>query len=46
MVEVYDDRVEISNPGGLLPVVAAELGHKSMEQKSTYIRLVYSYARC
>ncbi len=32
MVEVYDDRVEISNPGGLLPVVAAEFGHKSMSR--------------
>ena len=27
-----DDRVEISNPGGLLPVVAAEFGHKSMSR--------------
>jgi ATP-dependent DNA helicase RecG len=32
MVEVYDDRVEISNPGGLLPVVAAEFWHKSMSR--------------
>ena len=32
MVEIYDDRVEISNPGGLLPVVAAEFGHKSMSR--------------
>ena len=32
MVEVYDDRVEISNPGGLLPIVAAEFGHKSMSR--------------
>lgn len=32
MVEVYDDRVEISNPRGLLPVVAAEFGHKSMSR--------------
>lgn len=32
MVEVYDDRVEISNPGGLLPLVAAEFGHKSMSR--------------
>ena len=32
MVEVYDDRVEISNPGGLLPVVAAEFGHKSLSR--------------
>lgn len=32
MVEVYDNRVEISNPGGLLPIVAAEFGHKSMSR--------------
>ena len=32
MVEVYDDRVEISNPGGLLPVVAAAFGQKSMSR--------------
>ena len=32
MVEVYDDRVEISNPGGLLPVVAADFGQKSMSR--------------
>ena len=32
MMEVYDDRVETSNPGGLLPVVAAEFGHKSMSR--------------
>ena len=32
MLEVYDDRVEISNPGGLLPVVAADFGQKSMSR--------------
>lgn len=32
MVEVYDDRVEISNPGGLLPIVAENFGEKSMSR--------------
>lgn len=32
MVEIYDDRVEISNPGGLLPGVAAAFGQKSMSR--------------
>ena len=32
MVEVYDDRVEISNPGELLPLVAEDFGHKSMSR--------------
>lgn len=27
---MFDDRVEISNPGGLLPIVAKDFGHKSM----------------
>lgn len=30
MVEVYDDRVEITNPGGLLSEVAKEFGTKSI----------------
>jgi ATP-dependent DNA helicase RecG len=30
MVEVFDDRVEISNPGGLLPAVTRNFGTKSM----------------
>ena len=29
-IEMYDDRVEVSNPGGLLPIVAKDFGHKSM----------------
>ncbi len=27
---MYDDRVEISNPGGLLPLVAKDFGHRSL----------------
>jgi ATP-dependent DNA helicase RecG len=32
MVEIYDDRVEISNPGGLLPAVQKEFGTRSMSR--------------
>lgn len=32
MVEIYDDRVEISNPGGLLPAVRKEFGTRSMSR--------------
>jgi ATP-dependent DNA helicase RecG len=32
MVEIYDDRVEISNPGGLLPAVKKEFGARSMSR--------------
>jgi ATP-dependent DNA helicase RecG len=31
-VEVYDDRVEISNPGGLLPLVAKNFGRRSLSR--------------
>jgi ATP-dependent DNA helicase RecG len=32
MVEIYDNRVEISNPGGLLPAVQKEFGTRSMSR--------------
>lgn len=32
MIEVFDDRVEISNPGGLLPQVASNFGRKSLSR--------------
>ena len=31
-VEVYDDRIEITNPGGLLPQVAKHFGRKSLSR--------------
>jgi len=31
-VEVYDDRIEITNPGGLLPIVAKHFGRKSLSR--------------
>ena len=45
-IEVYDDRVEISNPGGLLPLVARDFGHRSLTRNPlvfsffTHMRLV------
>jgi len=32
MVEMYDDRIEITNPGDLLPVVAKNFGRKSLSR--------------
>jgi ATP-dependent DNA helicase RecG len=32
MVEIYDDRIVISNPGGLLPAVQKEFGTRSMSR--------------
>lgn len=32
MIEMYDDRVEITNPGDLLPVVAKNFGRKSLSR--------------
>lgn len=32
MIEMYDDRVEITNPGTLLPVVAKNFGRKSLSR--------------
>ncbi len=32
MVEIYDDRVAITNPGGLLPQVARDFGHTSLSR--------------
>ncbi|MCM1220066.1 MAG: helix-turn-helix domain-containing protein [Lachnospiraceae bacterium] len=32
MIEMYDDRIEISNPGDLLPVVAKNFGRKSLSR--------------
>lgn len=42
-VEVYDDRIEITNPGGLLPLVAKHFGRKSLSRNpfvfSLFIRM-------
>lgn len=32
MIEMYDDRIEITNPGTLLPVVAKNFGRKSLSR--------------
>lgn len=32
MIEMFDDRIEITNPGDLLPVVAKNFGRKSMSR--------------
>ena len=31
-VDIYDDRIEISNPGGLLPLVAKHFGRRSLSR--------------
>ncbi len=31
-VEIYDDRIEINNPGGLLPLVAKHFGRRSLSR--------------
>ena len=38
-VELYDDRLEISNPGGLLPTVAMDFGHKSLSRNPLIFEL-------
>lgn len=39
MVLLYDDRLEISNPGGLLPYVAADFGHRSRSRNPLIFRM-------
>ncbi len=39
MIEMYDDRVEITNPGDLLPVVAKNFGRKSLSRNPLIFRL-------
>ena len=39
VVAVYDDRIEISNPGGLLPQVAENFGHKSLSRNPFIFKL-------
>ena len=39
MVQLYDDRLEISNPGGLLPYVAEDFGHRSRSRNPNIFRM-------
>ena len=39
MVELYDDRLEISNPGGLLSIVARNFGHMSKSRNPKIFEL-------
>lgn len=39
LVELYDDRLEISNPGGLLPAVEQNFGHKSLSRNPKVFEL-------
>lgn len=39
VVEMYDNRVEISNPGGLLPIVAKNFGRKSLSRNPLVFNL-------
>ena len=39
MVELYDDRLEITNPGGLLPIVARNFGHMSKSRNPKVFEL-------
>ena len=39
MVELYEDRLEISNPGGLLPIVARNFGHMSKSRNPKIFEL-------
>lgn len=39
VVEMYDDRIEISNPGGLLPIVAKNFGRKSLSRNPLVFNL-------
>jgi len=44
MIEVYDDRVEITNPGGLLSGVKKDFGKKEHDPQSFDIWTVYKNA--